>query len=482
MTLRLRLVVALTALLAVGLAVFGFGTYSAYSKNQYDRLDLQLQDSFGLASRTLVDKAGINQEPGAAPSGAPGQPRIPDGLGGGSGRPALVLTPGTYAELRDAAGKVLASTQFASTSATPAIPTALPSARHAITVNSATGSGEWRLMVATTNRPSGYTILVAIPTNDVVSSLNHLILIEAFAALVLLALLGAGSWAILRHGLRPLETMAADASSISSGDLSARVAPADGRTEVGQLGLALNTMLGEIETAFKERQATEDRLRQFLADASHELRTPLTSIQGFAELSRLESASAHVDRTLLMSRIEEEAARMKRLVEDLLLLARLDQMRPLNVAPVNLAVVCADACTAAAAIDATRKITLTAPEGSGIEGDNDQVRQAVTNLVTNAVKHTPGGTPIEVSAQRVGDNIVVTVRDHGHGLSPEALEHAFDRFWQADPARVGVGSGLGLSIVQGITHAHHGQASAGNHPDGGAIFSLTFPTEFHSIS
>jgi len=239
-------------------------------------------------------------------------------------------------------------------------------------------------------------------------------------------------------------------------------------------------MLGGIESAFAERDRTEHRLRQFLADASHELRTPLTSIQGFAELFRLGTGSAGgaapaVDLPVIMRRIEEESARMKTLVEDLLLLARLDQTRPIERVPVDLAVLAADACSDAVAAAPDRPVALDAPGPIEILGDRDHLRQAIANLVTNALRHTPPGTPIEVSA-RVDDGVaVVAVRDHGPGLDAEALAHVFDRFWQADQARVGTGAGLGLAIVAGIAAEHAGDATAANAPGGGALFTLRLP-------
>jgi len=250
---------------------------------------------------------------------------------------------------------------------------------------------------------------------------------------------------------------------------------------VGQLGLALNTMLGDIEVAFHEREATERRLRQFLADASHELRTPLTSIQGFAELFRVSGEDARVDLPTILRRIEEESARMKVLVEDLLLLARLDEPRATERAPVDLAVLAADACSDAVAHAPDRPITLDAPEPVVIAGDDDHLRQAIANLVTNAVRHTPAGTRIEVSARLDRGSAVIAVRDHGAGLDPATLDHAFDRFWQADNARVGTGAGLGLAIVASIAGEHGGTATAANAPDGGALFTLRLPLT-HQVS
>ncbi len=205
----------------------------------------------------------------------------------------------------------------------------------------------------------------------------------------LLVLLGLGAWLILRHGLRPIEQMATTARSITAGALDQRVTPDDPNSEVGQLGLAINTMLSELEDAFRERDETEQRLRQFLADASHELRTPLTSIQGFAELFRLGADDQeHVDLPVIMRRIEEESARMKTLVEDLLLLARLDQTRETERVPVDLAVLAADACSDAVAAAPDRPVTLDAPEPVVVLGDRDHLRQAIANLVTNALRHT----------------------------------------------------------------------------------------------
>src|SRR6202049_1579174 len=216
--------------------------------------------------------------------------------------------------------------------------------------------------------------------------------------------------------------MAGAARSITAGDLSQRGSEG-GPTEVGELGLALNTMLDDIEDAFKEREETERRLRQFLADACHELRTPLTSIQGFAELVRLSGESARVDLPTILRRIEEESARMGVLVEDLLLLARLGQPPEAAGAPVDLAVLAADACSDAVAAAADRPVTLDAPVPVVVRGDEDYLPQAIANLVSNAIKHTPAGTPIDVAARLVDDGAEVSVRDHGTGLDDEAMAH-----------------------------------------------------------
>jgi two-component system OmpR family sensor kinase len=455
-TLRSRLVLALVLLVTAGLGVFGVVTYRLYARSQYDRLDDQLRSSVPLVARLLEDRANG----GSGPVPTEGTP---------SG-PPVVLPAGTYAELRPEDGPVTSLT-LGDTPATPELPEDLEPGTDARTVGSTEGSTSWRVVAGP--GPGGGTVVVATPTTEVERSLDRLVLIEGIAGTVLVLVLGAGSWLILRRGLSPLERMAGTARTITAGDLTQRVTPADGRTEVGQLGLAINTMLGDLEGAFAERDATEQRLRQFLADASHELRTPLTSIQGFAELFRM--GAERVDLPVIMRRIEEESERMGALVEDLLLLARLDETRPIDRQPVDLAVVVADACSDAVARDHERPITLDAPQPVVVFGDRHHLQQAVGNLVANALRHTGPGTPVEVSASGSGGDAVVVVRDHGGGLSPDAEAHAFDRFWRGDSARAGTGWGLGLSIVAAIAAEHGGTVSAANAPGGGAVFTVRLP-------
>jgi two-component system OmpR family sensor kinase len=390
------------------------------------------------------------------------------------------VPPNTYGELRDSSGSVLSHLQLSSSTASPKLPATLTKG-HLLSTGSVTGTGRWRVYsTAAASAPgpaAADLVVIAVPMTEVTKSLHRLVLIEAAGAAALLALLALGSWLALRRELHPLEEMATAARSITGGDLSERV-PSGGPSEVGQLGLALNTMLDGIEVAFAERDATEKRLRQFLSDASHELRTPLTSIQGFAELFRMGGDGRdHVDQATIMRRIEDESARMKLLVEDLLLLARLDETRPVDRAPVDLAVLAADACSDAVAAAPDRPVTLDAPAPVVVLGDEAHLRQAIANLVSNAVRHTPAGTPIDVSAQQRGGEAVVTVRDHGPGLDDDAIAHVFDRFWQANRARSGTGTGLGLSIVAAVAGEHGGRARAANASDGsgGAVFTLTLP-------
>ncbi|HEY3141355.1 MAG TPA: histidine kinase dimerization/phospho-acceptor domain-containing protein, partial [Acidimicrobiales bacterium] len=320
MTLRLRLVLALLALLTVGLTLFGVVTYRLYSRAEYDRLDERMLGAVNDLADLLSECRDFNGPVGPdevyavliKPNSPPCRLRM---LHDAENQPDLNLD-----QLMNSAGSL--------------------DHRYS-TVDSLKGSTHWRVLVH--RMDDGSTLVVALPTTEVKESLARLVGFETFAGAGLAALLAVGSWLIMRRGLHPLEQMAATASTITAADdLSVRVAPDDDRSEVGQLGGALNTMLGKLEGAFAEQEATEQRLRQFLADASHELRTPLTSIQGFAELFRLGADQDETDRAVTMRRIEQETARMRTLVDDLLLLARLDQTRPLERAPVDLAVLAAD--------------------------------------------------------------------------------------------------------------------------------------------
>ena len=489
MTLRWRLVGALVVLVTVGLGLFGVATYSLYSHSQYDQLDQSLRAAAPQVSRQLEFQAGSgfnNPPPGGTVAGGDngrpaGESRQGPQNGRGPGGPGgLFSTPGTYGELIAASGTVLDHVQLPTGSQTPVISKTMlspPAAgqSHIYTTGSVGGDDRWRLLVTNSDYSPGALAVVAVPLTAVASSLHRLILIELAGAAILLALLIAGAWEVLRRGLLPLERMAGTAGRIAGGDLTQRVAPAEARSEVGRLGLALNTMLDEIESAFQERRATEERLRRFLADASHELRTPLTSIQGFAELFRLGADHPQVDLPTIMRRIEQESGRMRLLVEDLLLLARLDAPRTPELVPVDLAVLAADACSDAIAAAPDRPVTLLADQPVVVMGDQSHLRQALANLVNNAIRHTPAGSAIEVGADLVEGTARLTVRDHGPGLSEEALGHAFDRFWQEDRSRTGSGAGLGLAIVTAIAQEHGGRAWADNAEGGGAAFTLELP-------
>ena len=291
-----------------------------------------------------------------------------------------------------------------------------------------------------------------------------------------LALIGAFALVVVRVGLLPLDRMGHTAAAIAGGDLSHRVETVDPRTEVGRLGLALNRMLDRLEDAFADREASQERLRRFIADASHELRTPLVSIRGYAELYRMGIAREQADVEKAMRRIEDEAARMGVLVEDLLTLARLDEVRAAPHVPVDLALLAGDAVGDARATAPDRSISLEASPAR-VNGDADQLRQVLANLLRNALVHTPAGTPIDVTVEQTNGTVALEVRDHGQGLPGEDPSALFERFWRAEGGRQKgkAGAGLGLAIVAGIVDAHGGSVSAANAPDGGAAFEVRLP-------
>ncbi len=324
----------------------------------------------------------------------------------------------------------------------------------------------------------GGVVVLALPLSDVDAAVARLVRVEALVTVAVLAVLGLVTWWVVRLGVWPVQRMTKTAAAIADGDLSQRVPDVVRGTEAGELGEALNTMLGRIEHAFAERGRSEARLRQFVADASHELRTPVTTIRGYAELYRTGGLRDEGELDVAMRRTEQEAVRMGSLVEDLLLLARLDQGRPLQRVPVDLDVLVRDAVRDAGAVDPVHPVTAVAAGGVVVPGDADRLRQVVTNLVGNARVHTPPGTPGEVRTSREGDRAVLEVADSGPGMPPEVAERAFERFYRADPARSRHqgGTGLGLAIVQATVDAHGGTVTLRTAPGRGTVVRLELPT------
>ncbi|HML01267.1 MAG TPA: HAMP domain-containing sensor histidine kinase [Acidimicrobiales bacterium] len=310
------------------------------------------------------------------------------------------------------------------------------------------------------------------PSQQTLASLNRVeLLVSVVVVLVLLALV----LGTVRLGLRPLEDMTDTARAIAGGDLRRRIRRSDDRGEVGRLGAALNGMLGQIEAAFAERTASEARLRRFVADASHELRTPLTSIRGYAELLRKGALDDEAARQEAAGRIEHEAMRMGVLVDDLLLLARLDQGRPLDRGPVDLAEVTARAVEATGAAHPDRSISLVAPGPVIVDADVGRIRQVVDNLLQNAMVHTPPGTAVRAEVRSGGGVAELVVADEGPGIAAEEIERVFDRFYRGASARGRPGTGLGLSIVAALAAAHGGRAWAEPGPAGGARVVVELP-------
>ncbi len=344
------------------------------------------------------------------------------------------------------------------------------------------GDGDDQFRVLADDR-RGSVVVLALPLSDVDASVARLVRVEAAVMVVVLAVLGLVTWWVLRLGVRPVKRMTETAVAIADGDLSQRVPDVVPGTEAGELGEALNTMLGRIEGAFAERGRAEGRLRQFVADASHELRTPVTTIRGYAELYRTGGLRGPGELDAALRRTEEEAVRMGSLVEDLLVLARLDQGRPLQREPVDLDVLVRDAVRDARAVDPDHLVTAVAAGGMVVPGDADRLRQVVTNLVGNARVHTPPGTAVQVRTSREGDRAVLEVADSGPGMPADVAERAFERFYRADPARSRHqgGSGLGLAIVRATVDAHGGTVTLRSAPGAGTTVRVELPASTSAV-
>ncbi|MEY3133618.1 MAG: hypothetical protein RIT49_276, partial [Actinomycetota bacterium] len=305
--------------------------------------------------------------------------------------------------------------------------------------------------------------------------LRFLFFILGLIAILVTALVS--RW-IVAIGLKPLEKVEETAEAIAAGNFSARLPAAKPDTEVGRLTTALNTMLGRMEQSFADKVESENKLRRFVADASHELRTPLTAIRGFAELHRQGAVVGEEKTKELINRIEGESIRMSSLVEDLLLLARLDQSRQLDLEPVDLNTLITEVVASAKAAGPNHPIKLILPqEEIFVLGDSRRIHQVVANLLANARTHTPAGTNITVTAIQELTQTIIEVSDDGPGLAKADQERIFERFYRADPARVrssGEGSGLGLSIVDAVMQAHGGYVSVKSELGKGATFTLHF--------
>jgi len=327
--------------------------------------------------------------------------------------------------------------------------------------------------------PTGMgSVIAANSLEEVDKTLSQLRFLFFFLGLIAIFLTALVSRWIIAISLRPLDKVEETAEAIAAGDLSARLPAAKPDTEVGRLTTSLNMMLSRIEQSFSVKVESENKLRRFVADASHELRTPLTAIRGFAELHRQGAVSGEEKTKELISRIEGESIRMSSLVEDLLLLARLDQARELDFEPVDLNTLIVEVVASAKAAGPDHPIELNLPqEELFVLGDSRRIHQVVANLLANARTHTPLGTKINVTARQTLAEVIIEVADNGPGLSKSDQERIFERFFRADPARVrhsGEGSGLGLSIVDAVMKAHGGYVSVKSELDKGATFTLHF--------
>ena len=328
--------------------------------------------------------------------------------------------------------------------------------------------------------PSGLgRVVVAHSFEDIDRILARLQGLFILIGLVMIFFIALASRKVITVGLRPLANVEATAERIAEGDLTARLPDVKPNTEVGRLVSTLNTMLGRIEESFAARLESESKLRRFVADASHELRTPITAIRGFAELHRQGAVTGEEKTKELIGRIENESKRMGSLVEDLLLLARLDQSREMKSDPVNLTQIVADAVASARAAGQNHTVNFDEQsEEIYTLGDKDRIHQVVANLLANARTHTPAGTVIDVSVKQDTDGVRIRIADNGPGLSDADQARIFERFYRADASRVrtdGEGTGLGLSIVDAVMRAHAGQVSVESEVGKGAVFTLFFP-------
>jgi two-component system OmpR family sensor kinase len=469
--LRVKLIAAVLALVALALVAVSAASVSAMRGYLLERTDRQLTG--------VAHAVNLALEQGVLRTKAPGGGQYP-------------------VQIRDAAGKIIWRSQPApwlAVAPDPKVPDdpdwLAAHTGKSVTVGAVSGDVRWRVHVEPAG--SGYTV-VGTDLRDVARTAGRLVGVEIVVGSIVLVLVAGLGVAIVQASLRSLMKIEQTAEAIAAGDLSRRVPDADPRTEVGRLGNALNGMLTQIETAFRaqsESEATaresEERMRRFVADASHELRTPLSVIRGFAEYYRQRDDVERVELDRLISRVEDEAVRMGVLVDDLLVLARLDQQRPLARRPVDLLALAADAVHDARVLDGSREITLSVRSGSAfiVTGDDVRLRQVIGNLVNNALRHTPAGTPIEVIVRsgHLGDSpaAVLEVADSGPGMPAEEAERVFERFYRADPARSRGGTGLGLAIVAGLVEAHGGSVEVETSPGEGATFRVVLPLDPDAI-
>ena len=350
------------------------------------------------------------------------------------------------------------------------------------TVSSTDGEMRWRVVPGQL-RDGSATFAVAVPLRGVDTTIQRMLSFTILIGLAVIASCALLGWFGVRRAFRPLAQIEDTAAGIAGGDLTQRIPEPTSKDEVASLARSLNAMLAQIEQSFAVREASEERMRQFVSDASHELRTPLAAVRGYAELFRQGAVTKPEDVAGAMRRIEDESIRMGGLVEDLLLLTRLDSQRPLEKGPVDLTVLAADAVQDARALDSTRQVRLLGLSGdlqpTTIEGDEARLRQVVTNLVGNAVNHTPHGTDIEIAVGSDAGRAKLEVRDHGPGVDPVKARKVFERFYRADASRGrgnGGGNGLGLAIVAAIVSAHGGRVGVAATPGGGATFVVDLPT------
>ncbi|GAA5072574.1 two-component system OmpR family sensor kinase [Thermocatellispora tengchongensis] len=482
MSLRARLTLTVLLLLAGGLVGVPLATWGVTKDVTAERGRVQLDTAARVVTPMLAAGTSLSDVSRDAPAGT-----MLRAVGAAGGAPS-------FFEVRERDGTVAETLAY---DGAPKLPAKMPAelfpppggVRYGGDKSGGKGppladGGAWHLRASWL--PDGRLLLVGVRTREMDSLVGRLTGVQSAITMLALVVLAVIAFRAIRRVLRPLDAIAAEAGAIgraaaadggeAAEALRRRVEPADERSEAGRLGLALNAMLGRIEAAFREREASEERLRRFVADASHELRTPVAAIRGYAELFRRGAASRPDDLAKTMSRIESEATRMGVLVDELLLLARLDQGRPLQRDPIEPGALAAEAVAAARAVDPGRPLTLSVTPVV-VLGDAMRLRQVLDNLLANVRGHTPPGTPASVRVAVEGDTVVIEVADEGPGLTPEQRARVFERFYRADPGRSRDrgGAGLGLAIVAAVAAAHGGEATVRSEPGRGAAFTIRLP-------
>ena len=470
-SLRNRLTVGVLVLSAIGFIGAGVGAQALLKNYLIDQVDEQLLSVVG-GTADRLDQAGIARDddgdgrgPQAARATTPLN-RVPTSIS------VTVLDP--FGNLVGGIGGDLNSNQV-----TEYVKGLLPGQVAAFGSKPFTieaPGADFR--VATTVLPSSLgSVIVAQSLSDFDKTTRQIGTIFLIIGALVLLFIAFASRQVIKLSMKPLEKIEATAEKIAGGDLSARLENFEPDTEVGRLSTSLNQMLSRIEESFAARTESEGKLRRFVADASHELRTPLTSIRGFAELHRQGAVPEGEKTKELISRIEKESMRMGSLVEDLLMLARIDQSREIVMADVDLSTLIKEAVTSAQVAGPEHPITSDIAHDVHTQGDSDKIYQVVTNLLANARAHTPAGTAIHVATYSADDGTFVTVADKGPGLTAEDQQHIFERFYRVDTSRQrssSDGSGLGLSIVDEVMKAHGGSVSVSSEPGNGATFTLHF--------
>lgn len=457
LSIRARLVLGMVLLVSAGLAVANASGIFLLRSYLLDRVDDQV------GSIAADDDEAL---PPGAPRNLCANPRDPQGL-----RSDFVLL------VLDAHGEVVCSLGPELGDSAPKLDEAdLAGTDVLVTVPSVDGDSRWRAR-ATSDEDTGRTLVLAVSLADVDATVSRLTWLSLLVSSLVLLFTAAAGWAIARIGLRPLERIEDTAERIAAGDLTERIPHYRRGTEVGRLAHALNGMLAQIERAFSASTTSEVRLRRFISDASHELRTPVAAIRGHAEMWRT-GISTDLDTT--MTRMESESKRMGDLVDDMLLLAHLDQSRPMQRTAVDLLSLATDAVVDTQALQPERPIRLDARPGENppvVIGDQSRLRQILANLLTNALAHTPATSPIDVTVHARNGRVDVSIRDSGPGMTPDVEAKVFDRFYRADPSRTRRhgGSGLGLAIVKSLTEAHGGTVTCTSSPADGTTFTISLP-------